>query len=197
MFVPAISTLFWVLVYSWPAEFASNPLDVATSPADLQLLKGPQVANVSSNPELLITKIVNATRSELFPISDTYYQVELTSPAIGKTIAVGTLWIVFRREINECHAEVVRGHANIVPFAMTLMGPTPESFKFCWYNLDGRRRGSYAELRNIFTFLLYISTTERIERPNPWFAHAFSYAVYWTIDRGSPPEPVGIGTVGL
>lgn len=196
MFVPAISTLLWVLVYSWPAEVASNPLNVATSPADLQLLKGPQVANFTSNPELLITQAVDARRSEVFPIRGTNYKVELTSPEIEKTIAVEAFRDLLRRGFDECQTEVARGRADIVPFTMSWIGPAPDNLEFTWYNLD-QRRGSYEDLIDIFAFFLFIGTTERIPRPNPWFTQGFSYVVDWLIDPSGVPEIIGLGTLGL
>ena len=103
MFVPAISSLFWILVYSWPAEVVSITLDVAASPPDLQLLnKGPQIANVTSDPELHVTQAVNATTSEIFQTRGINYHVELSTPAINQTIAVETLQHLLQDQINEC-----------------------------------------------------------------------------------------------
>ena len=195
MFVPAISTLLWVLVYSWPAEVISKPVNVATSPAGLQLLKGPQVANFTSYPELLITQAVNDTRSELFRIPSTDYQVELSSPAIEKRVAVETLQELLRRMVTACQSEIEGGRASVVPSTMRSIGSTPDNINFAWFNLDDGQRGSFADMIDIFTFLLFISTTERIPHQNPWFARAFSYVAYW--GPGSPLELVGRGIVGL
>ncbi len=201
MFVPAISTLLWVLVYSWPAEVVSNPLNVATTPADLQLLKGPQIANVTSYPDLLITQALNATRSQLFPIGGTNFWITLSSPPVEQTIAVETLQEILVGGITACQIEVARGRASIVPYTIFWIGPTPDNIKLKWFNLDDKRRGAFGEMIDIFVFLLFISTTEEIPRPNPrpnrWFAQAFSYMVYWVTGPGSPPELVGRGTVGL
>ena len=198
MFVPAMSTLLWVLGYSWPVEVVSNPLNIAPSPADLQLLKGPQITNVTRYPELLITQAVNATRSELFQIPGTNYQLELSSPPIEKTIAVKTLRELLRGEINACQVQIAGGRGSVAPYAFALIGPTPDNLKFDWFNLDNQRRGSFAELVDILGFLMFISTVEGISRPNPWFAQASSYEVYWMgTGHGSLSEKVGRGTVGL
>ncbi len=197
MFIPAISTLLWVLVYSWPAEVVSNPLNVAPSPAKLQLPKGPQLANITSDPELFITQAVNATRSELFQIPGTRYLVELSSPAIETTIAVESLRYLLQGEINCFQAQIAGGQGAVVPYAIMLIGPTPDNLHFDWFNLDEQRRGSFAELIDILGFIMFISTSETITRPNPWFAQAFSYTVYWKPYWDSPNEKVGRGAVGL
>ena len=196
MFVPAISTLVWVLVYSWPAEVISNPLNVATSPAGLQILEAPQVANVTSYPELLITQAVKDTRSEVFQIPDTNYEVALTSPTIERRIAVEALRDLLRRVIIACHAQIVDGRASTVPYTIRLIGPPPNNLRFVWSNCDGLRRGSFAELMDIFVFLLFISTIDRIPRPNPWAGQAFFYVVKWVADPDSP-ELIGKGRVGI
>ena len=197
MFIPAISTLLWVFVYSWPAVVVSIPLNAAPSPANFQLPKGPQIANVTSDPELLITQAVNDTRSELFQIPRTEYHVELSSPPIAKTIAVETLRNLLRGEINQCQAQIAGGRASIAPYAILKIGPAPDNLKFNWFNLDNQRRGSFAELIDILGFIMFISTSEEFPRPNPWFAQAFSYVVYWKPISGSLSERVGRGTVGL
>ena len=196
MFVPAISTLLWVLVYSWPAEVLSTPLDVATSPAGLQILEAPQVANVTSYPELLITQAVNNSRSEVFPIPGTNYKVTLTSPANERTIAVDALQDLLRRVINACQIQIAGGRASTVPYALRLIGLAPDNLRFIWLNPDDHLRGSFAQLTNIFLFLLFISTTDRIPWPNPWFGQAFFYVVDWAADPDNP-EMIGRGRVGI
>ena len=197
MFVPTICTLFWVLVYSWPAAVVSHPLDVALFPANLQILKGPQIANFTSDPEVLITPAVNATTSETFQIRGTNYHVELSTPAIKKTIAVGILGGLLQDEIIECRAQIARGRGSIAPYAIMITGPAPDNLKFEWLNLDHQQRGSFADLIRVFGFLLSISTMEKSPGPNPWFAMAFSYLLYWETGYGSQREKVGNGTVGL
>ena len=196
MFVPAISTLLWVLVYSWPAEVISNPLNVATSPAGLQILEAPQVANVTSYPELLITQAVNDSGSEAFPIPGTNYKVTLTNPTIERTIAVEALQDLLRRVINACQTQIAGGRASTVPYALRLLGPAPDNLRFVWSNPDDDQRGSFAQLPDIFMFLLFISTTERIPWPNPWSGQAFFYVVSWAADPDRP-EMVGKGRVGI
>ena len=196
MFVPAISTSLWLLVYSWPAEVISNPLNVATSPAGLQILEAPQVANVTSYPELLITQAVNDTGSEVFQIPNTNYQVTLTNPTIERTIAVEALRDLLRRVIIACHTQIEDGRASTVPHALRLIGPPPNNLRFVWSNCDGLRRGSFAELMDIFSFLQFISTIDRIPRPNPWVGKAFFYVVNWVADPDSP-ELIGKGRVGI
>lgn len=196
MFVPAISTLLLVLVYSWPAEVISNPLNVATSPTGLQIFEGPQVANVTSYPELLIAQAVNDSRSESFPIPGTNYQVALTSPVMEKSITVEALRDLLRRVINACQEQIADGRAGIVPYALRLIGPSPDDLRFVWSNRDDHDKGSFAELVDIVKFLLFISTTERIPWPNPWFGEAFFYVVTWVADPDNP-EMIGKGRVGL
>ena len=184
-------------MHSWPAEVVSHPLDVAPFPANLQLLnKGPQIANITSDPELHVTQVVNATTSEIFQIRGTNYHVGLSTPAIRKTIAVETLQHLLQDEINECRAQIARGRGSIAPYAILITGPAPDNLKFEWLNLDYQQRGSFADLIRVFGFLLSISTIENVPGPNPWFATAFSYVLYWESYSGQP-EKVGDGTVGL
>lgn len=196
MFFPPISTQLWVLIYSWPAEVVSVPLDVAPFQANSQLLKGPRIANVTREPELLITPAVHATTSELFRISGTNYHAELSAPAIKETIAVDILRDFLRYEINECRAQIARGRGSSAPYAIIITGPTPDRLKFEWLNLDYQQKGCFADLVRVFGFLLSISTTQKTPGPNPWYASAFSYVFYWEI-YGSQPEKVGRGIVGL
>lgn len=132
MIVPALSTLLWVLLYSWPAEVVSIPLDVAASPADFQLLKAPRIANVTSDPELLTTLAAIATASELFQIPGTNYHVELSAPAIKQTIAVETLRDLLEYEISACQAQIARGRGSAAPYAIMIKGPAPDNLKFEW-----------------------------------------------------------------
>lgn len=196
MFVLPISTLLWVLVYSWPAEVVSIPLDVAASPADLQLLQRPQIANVTSNLRLLVTAPVNATTSELFQIPGTNYHVELSTPAIKKVIVIEILQDLLRYEIQQCRAQITRGRGSAAPYAIMITGPAPGNLKFEWLNLDYQQKGCFADLVRVFGFLLSISTMEKIPDSNPWFATAFSYVLYWE-SYGGQPEKVGRGIVGL
>ena len=197
MFVPAISTLLWVLVYSSPAEVISSPLNVATSPTGLQILEAPQVANVTSYPELLITQAVNhSRRTEVFPIPGSNYKVTLTSPTNERTIAVDALQDLLRRVINACQNQIAGGRASTVPYALRLIGPAPDNLRFSWSNPDDNPRGSFIQLVHIFRFLLFISTTDHIPWPNPWSGQAFFYVVHWAADPDSP-EMIGKGRVGM
>lgn len=196
MFVPPISRVLWVLMYNWPGGVVAVPLDVATFPANLQIPRGPQIANVTSVPELLITPGVNPRTSEIFQIRGTKYHVVLSTPATRKTIAVETLQHLLQDEINECRAQIARGRGRTAPYAIMITGPAPENLKFDWLNLDYQRRGSFGDLIRVFGFLLSTSTVEKSPDPNPWFATAFSYVLYWE-SYGGQPEKVGRGIVGL
>ena len=196
MLVPALSTLLWFILYIWPAEVVSIPLDVAASPADFQLLKAPRIANVTSDPALLTTPAVTATTSELFQIPGTNYHVELSAPAIKQTIAVETLRDLLKYEISACRAQMARGRGRAAPYAIMITGPAPDNLKFEWLNLDHQQKGCFADLVRVFGFLLSISTMEEAPDPNLWFATAFSYVLYWE-SYGGQPEKVGRGIVGL
>ena len=196
MFVPPISTLLWILAYSWPAEVVSIPLDVAASPSDLQILQRLQIANVTSNPKLLVTAPVNATTSEAFQIQGTNYHVELSAPAIKKVIVVDILQDLLRYEIQQCRAQIERGRGSAAPYAIMITGPAPGNLKFEWLNVDYQQKGCFADLVRVFGFLLSISTMEKTPDKNPWFATAFSYVLYWESYSGQP-EKVGRGIVGL
>ena len=196
MFVPPISTLLWALAYSLPAEVVSIALDVVAPPADLQTHERPQIVNITSNPRLLVNAPINATTSEPFQIPGTNYHVELSAPAIKQTIAVEILRDLLKYEISACRAQVTRGRGSVAPYAIMITGPAPDNLKFEWLNLDYQQKGSFADLVRVFGFLLSISTIEAIPDPNPWFATAFSYALYWE-SYGGQPEKVGRGIVGL
>ena len=196
MLVPALCTLLWVLLYSWPAEVVSIPLDVAASPAEFQLLKAPRIANITSDPELLTTPAVTATTYELFQIPGTNYHVELSAPTIKQTIVVDTLRDLLKYEISACRAQIARGRGSAAPYSIMITGPTPDNLRFEWLNLDYQQKGCFTDLVRVFGFLLSISTMEKSPDPNPWFATAFSYVLYWE-SYGGQPEKVGRGVVGL
>ena len=192
----ALFTLPWVLLYSWPVEVVSVPLDVVASPAVFQLLKALPIANVTIDPELLTTPAVTATTSELFQISGTNYHVELNAPTIKQTFVVDTLRDLLEDEISACRAQIARGRGSAAPYSILITGPTPDNIKFEWLNLDHQQKGCFADLVLIFGFLLAISTMEGSLDANPWFATAFSYVLYWE-SYGGQPEKVGRGIVGL